>query len=390
MNPEKKDRVQAFIRALVPALTKARQYTVSHQETISSIEIACRRLKQAIGNERSLAIMAIDDKIVIQEQTLEETLYTSRLIGLLRTRGIEHITFGRGITSEELASFVGMLSTNPKRSQPINNLPHIQVGSVALGYRRKSQEPAENQSTEEETDQAIGFEDIQFMDLALLADIYAAAKENEKLPGDDVSKIVSGIISAIRQESSMLLSFSALRVLDEYTFTHSINVCILTLAQAMALGVEDELLHDIGVAALLHDVGKIFVPEEVLNKQGKLTDNEWELIRQHPQKGAEYLLDNPGIPPIAVTVAFEHHMQYDFAGYPKISGYWQQNMCSQMTTISDFFDALRTKRVYRDSVEFQIIAEKMNSMAGTALHPMLTKNFLILMNALLRESQAAN
>jgi HD-GYP domain-containing protein (c-di-GMP phosphodiesterase class II) len=196
------------------------------------------------------------------------------------------------------------------------------------------------------------------------------------------------MITAIRQESSVLLSFSPLRMLDEYTFTHSTNVCILNLAQAMALGIKGDALRDIGVAALLHDTGKLYVPEEILNKPGKLTDTEWEMIRSHPQRGAEYLLDNPGIPPLAVVVAYEHHMQYDNSGYPQVSRDWRQNICSQMTTISDFFDAMRTKRIYRDALETKIIADQMTKISGTSLNPLLTKNFLILIEKMVQQPQS--
>jgi response regulator RpfG family c-di-GMP phosphodiesterase len=134
-----------------------------------------------------------------------------------------------------------------------------------------------------------------------------------------------------------------------------------------------------------HDIGKLFVPEEVLNKRGKLTEEELKLMRMHPQKGAEYLVNRPGIPPLAVIVAYEHHMQFDNSGYPSVPGTWRQNICSLMTTISDFFDALRTKRIYRDSVETKIITDQMADMAGKTLNPVLTKNFLILLKSFLKD-----
>ena len=397
MTTHKTELSQDFVRTFIPALTKAHQYTISHQETINAVNIAYRALLTAIGGDHLLSILIIDERIIVQEQPLEDSLYTNRFARFFKARGIEHITFGRGITPEELIAFMEALTAKPKKAQTIPTFPHVKVGSVGLAYRTdgEGEDEGDPQHGDEEDgdrlengDEHIQFSDIHLSDLDLMMEIYSAVKENEQLPQDEVRKIVSNIIAAIREESSMLLTFSALRVLDEYTFTHSVNVCVLTLAQAMGLGVEEEMLHDIGVAALLHDVGKIFVPEEVLNKQGKLTDAEWDMIRQHPQKGAEYLLDNPGVPPLAVTVAYEHHMQYDFSGYPQVSEGWKQNMCSQMTTISDFFDALRTKRIYRDSIETEIIAKKMMDMAGNALHPVLTKNFLILLHTMLDDAAA--
>jgi len=221
-----------------------------------------------------------------------------------------------------------------------------------------------------------------------MENVYGAIKKEQSLPDREIRDAVTDIISAIKQESSVLITFSPLRILDEYTFTHSTNVCILTVAQAMALKIKEEMLHDMGVAAMLHDIGKIFVPEEVLNKVGKLTDGEFELIKLHPQKGAEYLIDKPGIPPLAIVVAYEHHMLYDYSGYPKVSNNWRQNICSQMVTISDYFDALRTKRVYRDSLETKIITDQMTKMAGAALNPVLAKNFLLLLQKLFEAQES--
>lgn len=380
MKPRKRELIHNFFRAFIPAVTNAHQYTVSHQQTRASLEVAYRHLLEAMEGDDIFSFLIIDDRIIMHGEPLDDGLYISRLIRLFRSRGIEHLQIRQGLPQEELTAFMEMLTASRTASAGNASFPHILVGSVVLSsnsgglkQRRENNKPL--------------FEKILAADIDLMVEIYCAVKKNHQLPGDDVFKIVADIIAAVRQESSMLLAFSALRVLDEYSFTHSVNVCILTLSQAMALGVEDSLLHDIGVAALLHDIGKIFVPEEVLNKRGKLTDAEWEMIRQHPQQGAEYLMDNPAISALAVTVAYEHHMCFDFSGYPRASKSWRQNMCSQMTTLSDFFDAMRTKRIYRDSVETNIIADQMKSMAGTTLHPVLTKNFLILLGNMLEEQE---
>ena len=158
-------------------------------------------------------------------------------------------------------------------------------------------------------------------------------------------------VDAFSRRADPFLALAPLRAMDEYTFTHSTNVCILNLAQATALGIEGQLLNDIGVSAMLHDIGKLFVPEEVINKKGQLDDREWELMRQHPMRGAQYLLDTPGVPRLSVVTAFEHHMKYDGSGYPAVAKDWQQNLCSQMTAISDVFDAMRTERSYKVAMD---------------------------------------
>ncbi len=135
-------------------------------------------------------------------------------------------------------------------------------------------------------------------------------------------------------------------------------------------------MQDIGIAALLHDVGKLFLPVDIINKPGKPTEEEWRMIRLHPVRGAEYLLTTSGISQLAVVTAYEHHMKFDLSGYPQTGKDWQQHLCSHMTTISDIFDALRTKRAYRDAMEADKICEMLTGMAGSELHPQLTAGFL--------------
>jgi HD-GYP domain-containing protein (c-di-GMP phosphodiesterase class II) len=403
MNPYKKERIHSFLRAFLPALTNAHQYTISHQLAVASIETAYAQLLEAIGRDLTLPIVIVEDRVVVNEEPLEDSIYISRFIQFFKSRGIQYIRVNQGITKEELTAFVAMFTAGHLQSADTQTFPHIQFGKVGLGFKKDEEEQdgadeageyetnEEYDATEEERKAAQirhYFENIQEKELGIMENVYGAIKREQSLPDREIRDAVTDIITAIKQESSVLITFSPLRILDEYTFTHSTNVCILTLAQAMALKIKEDLLHDMGVAAMLHDIGKIFVPEEVLNKQGKLTDAEFELIKLHPQKGAEYLIDKPGIPPLAIIVAYEHHMLYDYSGYPKVSNSWRQNICSQMVAISDIFDALRTKRIYRDSLETKIITDQMTKMAGDTLNPVLAKNFLLLLKKLFEAQES--
>ena len=213
-------------------------------------------------------------------------------------------------------------------------------------------------------------------EIARLMEIYEAVKYRHKLKITGIFEIVSDFVDAFRQEGRALLVLAALRETDAYSFTHSTNVCILNLAQAMALGIEGQLLNDIGVAGMLHDIGKLFIPEDILTKTDKLTHQEFTLMQTHPVRGARYLMESPGVPRLAIINAFEHHLKYDLTGYPKVPSTWKQNICSHMTTISDFYDALRTRRSYREALEQEVIRGYMLDIVGSHLHPGLTHNFL--------------
>jgi HD-GYP domain-containing protein (c-di-GMP phosphodiesterase class II) len=188
--------------------------------------------------------------------------------------------------------------------------------------------------------------------------------------------LVAGFITAFRNEANPLMALVPLREMDEYTFNHSLNVAILNLAQGMSLGMQGQLLHDVGIAGMLHDIGKLKVGSEILSKNGPLNEAEREQMNRHSLLGAEYLLNLPGVPRLAIITAFENHIKYDFSGYPKVPKWWGINLCSQITMVSDYFDALRSKRQYRDAMEFPVVAGTMLKEAGTGLNRALTLNFL--------------
>jgi HD-GYP domain-containing protein (c-di-GMP phosphodiesterase class II) len=232
-----------------------------------------------------------------------------------------------------------------------------------------------------------GLLDVPLAELDLLKEIFTDVKRQKNLRVVGIQEIVAALVDSVRQEAIPLNALIPIRNLDEYTFSHSLNVCILNLAQAMAMGIEGQSLHDIGIAALLHDIGKLFIPEEVLNKPGKLNEEEWTLIRQHPLKGAQYLMAVSGTPRLAVVTAFEHHMKFNHTGYPTISADWKQNLCSQMTTVSDFFDALHTHRSYRSSLDIGRIRALMQERSGQEFNPLLMENFFKILHQFKPEAE---
>ena len=127
---------------------------------------------------------------------------------------------------------------------------------------------------------------------------------------------VDGLADAVTQNRTALVALTAMRNYDNYTFTHMVNVSILTMGQARALGIDGKLLREFGMSALMHDIGKVRTPKEILNKPDKLTDEEFVIMRRHVVDGAEILRRTPEMPILAPVVAFEHHLRLDGSGYP--------------------------------------------------------------------------
>ena len=384
MIPEQATHLNTFIRQMTTAVSTSQLYSLDHEQVQRLCVAAAENLSLATGDEPGISLLLIDDELVAWDRPLETSMYINRFCQALKTRGIGHLRLQKKVTPEELRQMIPLLSRAPLPDEEIRSTENIRFGRV---------EVKELSDQSRETDEELEFQkirslaDVSLEELSTFMEIYEEARSNKKLNIKGISEIVGCFINAFKQVADPILALAPLRALDEYTFTHSTNVCVLNLAQAMSLGIDGPLLQDIGVAAMLHDIGKLYVPEEILTKPGKLDDHEWEMIKMHPLRGAERLLDTPGVPRLAVVTAYEHHMKYNLSGYPPVQEGWQQNLCSQMTTVSDFFDALRTKRSYRDAMEFDTVSSMMFDISGRDIHPILTRNFLQIIARLSEGSQ---
>lgn len=371
--------IHDFIRHLLSATTNAALYGMQHPQVIHLIQQTTTSINTALEGCSDFSLMAIDGELIVDGKPLELGLFQGRFVQILKTNGIEHIRILSGVTQQEVEALIASLSRQIKSINEIAASEHIRFGKVDISVY----EPDLHRDEHGFSNKQFSIQDLPYQELEEFKEIYGAVKRQKKLHISKMAAMVSGFINEFQQEGHPLLIMATLRDVDEYTFTHSTNVCILNLAQAMALGIQGQQLNDIGIAAMLHDIGKLFIPEEILIKQGKLTTAEFEIIQQHPVKGSRCLLETPGVPRLAAITAFEHHMKFDFSGYPAVAKDWQQNLCSQMTQISDFFDALRTRRSYREPMELQEISGIMQNMAGKELHPILTNNFLLILSQLM-------
>jgi HD-GYP domain-containing protein (c-di-GMP phosphodiesterase class II) len=372
--------IQDFIRHLLSAIANASLYGMEHPQVTRLSSQAFDNISSTLENGPGFTLMVVENELVIDGQPQDLSLFMGRFTQILKSRGVGTIRFLPGITKAEVNALISGLARQQNESGGLmNSSEHLRLGRVEVRQ-------GEDGNTVDETAHRIKIPDMPKEELARFMEVYESVKQKKKLKVNGMIEVVSGFVEVFRQEGKPLLVMAALRDTDEYTFTHSTNVCILNLAQAMALGIDGQLLNDIGVAAMLHDIGKLYIPEEILTKTDKLTPEEFEIMKQHPVTGARHLLETPGVPRLAAIAAYEHHLKFNLTGYPKVSGDWPQNLCSHMTMISDFFDALRTRRSYREPVELQKIAAMMQDMMGTDLHPALTRNFLKIISGLVEKT----
>jgi len=367
MNREPVVALLDFLRSLSKAVGTAQLYSVEHPQMDAIIPRTIDALQQFVGEETSKTLVFVKGVGLLQGKPLPRSPHLDRIAGLCDQCGIGFIRLQRLATAAELRQLVRVLVGVESGTNLRSSAGNIQIGEI---------EAPESEGVLEPIREIASFEELNAEELKEIGDVYQSFGHQEVFNLKSLANVVAGFIAAFRREANPLLALVPLRLLDEYTFTHSVNVGILNIAQGMSLGIEGQMLHDIGIAGLLHDVGKIFTDQEILKKPAALTTEEWQTMKRHPSRGAQYLLNQPDVPRIAVVTAFEHHMRYDLTGYPQTAGGWKLSLCSQMTMISDTFDALRTRRIYKDSWDLPKISGHMLNLGGAQLNPDLTLNFL--------------
>ncbi|MDR3552203.1 MAG: HD-GYP domain-containing protein [Clostridia bacterium] len=192
---------------------------------------------------------------------------------------------------------------------------------------------------------------------------------------DDTKNLVSNMVDEILNNKTVMLNMIDLKVFNDYTFYHSVNVAILAIVLGMAMGYSYKSLYRLGLGALLHDVGKVFVPAEILDKPSALTGEEFNQIKQHPHYGYEYLINNCVLPSEAYTVVLQHHERYNGSGYPYGLIGSKISRDGKIIAISDVYDAMVSDRPYRKALPHSDVIEYIIGKSETLFDPEVVQVF---------------
>lgn len=362
--------IHESLHLISAALSTLSLYSSEHRQLQALIPAIRESLEALLARRGDLTFLVVKEDLLFDGKPLTRTPHTERIARLLYARSIGFIRFHPGLDAREVELLLRVAAGLAEATIFNSDSPHIDYGEI------------DTQEDPEGVRPIFCFEELSDEELQSISSFYDTIGDMNNLDIREVSSIIAGFASAFQQEANPLLALVPLRMEDEYSFTHSINVAILNLAQGNSLGLEGQLLHDVGIAGMLHDSGKIFIDKQILRKPADLSDEERRQMQHHPSRGAQYLMGQEGIPQLAIITAFEHHMRYDKKGYPTASADWQVNLCTQMTMISDTFDALRTRRTYKEPWDFAKVSGRMLELVGSQLNPHLTMNFLKMMSEL--------
>jgi hypothetical protein len=371
------DGTEDLIVQLNAALTARSLYPAVHPRVSAaadSLVATLERELEACGQEEITLLVVGRDLVVDQQPLRRRGVHLEAFAATLRRRGLEGLTLLRGLERDECLRFLAAMAASGTPS----STDHVIVGRVRAAVAAEvTDEDAVGDAPGPGGDgvlrtgrgglSAARLEEGRAAFVRLRTERLAGVEALERL----VWELVDSLVVSVEE----FYPLAPLRDHDELTYLHSVNVSLLALSMARAFGYEGQLLHDLGMAALLHDLGKLSVPAELLTRPGPLDEEEWKLMKLHPELGAMHICELELASRLPVLVAYEHHLRFDGEpNYPLLTTPRAPILASRITAVADNYDAM-TGRIQPRALPHADALAALRKRAGTFLDPVLVEGF---------------
>ena len=386
------EKIHLFYRELclgfVGCLRSFSLYPADHPETKSKLNAFFQRLDRLLDRKPTITFLFIGGEIIVENKRLSELSGTlAQLIKRLEKMKFQRLLFRRGISIPELILFFQLmlpLLKSPSGAEMIlaknqERLPHVLAGTLPF-----------------ETGPQISYEEFSGVLLTARESMLSFSGQLKNLFSDLDGPLSGEKVSMAKETADAIFKMNIrgelpLKILiyrrssDPDPFIHAINTAALSMAMAQQMGIDDSTIRELGIGALLHDIGLHLFPRISLSKTAAITFDEKKRQWEHPIRGAEILLATHGIPAIASLMAYEHHLHYDGGGYPEQERPRDLNLASLILCVTDTYDSLRRNRPEHEALSLTEALNRMDQGIGTLLHPLIFKQFRALVKAQAQE-----
>jgi putative nucleotidyltransferase with HDIG domain len=358
--------IREFFQSVRRAARQVTLYPPGHPLTDEALRGLEKTTEDLIGGTGEAVVSIIDDAFYLNRSLLPHaSLEYNGLMRDMQGRGVESVTLIGPVSPADLADLATFISGIS------DDLPAD--GTVRLNERPLSRKDLDDSEMS-------GLRRSYTASLDVMRSVANAAESGNEFELGGVSWAVEGIMEASLGQAGASLLLATVKSHDEYTFYHSVNVAILAIAIGRIVGIDEELLRPIGAGALLHDIGKINISAEVLHYPGRLSPEQWETIKLHPQEGAQSIMASSGEgQEIPAMIAFEHHMRVDGTGYPSLSRQASPHLFTRLVTVADTYDAITSRRSYRRADTPSRALGILLEGAGSAFDPDIVRAFISMM-----------
>jgi putative nucleotidyltransferase with HDIG domain len=390
--PQRPTRLLSLTAMICGVLRNSRRFSWLDREVYNQT-LVLQQVLADLAKEEPLRLRFTRQGLALPPEEMEELPRAVRQFhAMARRKSVRELVFHPELSVREVMGLLRLLQNknNLVSLEERKSLPHVEVvheigqGSIELGEDEDAGRHVLGTGRGRHVRALLdegekGGDEVRGMvaQITQAIDTIARAKEKEE-EGREVDSPLGFLADHLDRATEVTLILASLRAHDAYTYDHSINVGLLSIALARAIGWSGTDLQEFGMAALIHDVGKLYTPLEVLNKPGRFTPQEWVIMKRHPGDGADILREAGVGNELAPRIAIEHHTNPDGTGYPPL-GYSELHPGSKIVKIADCYDAFTTIRPYRSQARPFEVLKMLRKQAGTQFDAELVEVFCEMM-----------
>ncbi len=355
----------------------------SNVAVLQAVEKLTTILNQIVAESDSLMLELVGEYFYLNESrvkfSMENLMNFDFLVREFKKLNLGSVTIDAPLTNEILQEFVKAFLSAAFSGEPFDELTESteSLSGISVGTPRveKKQESGDQVEDIKKTVKKTYFNAVSFT-----SGVMNKIRKGEKVNIKRAKRVVQSMVDVLLSQEDLLLGMTAIKDYDDYTYHHSVNVSIVSIALGQRMRLSKQMLLELGLVALFHDAGKMQVPAEVLNKPSAFTEEEWKLVKRHPVWGVRAILKMKGFDFMSLKsaiVAFEHHIGFDNKGYPKRTKPTKLDFFSRIVSMADQYDGMTSARVYsRTPMTPEKALSLMMERTGSQLDPLIFKFFV--------------
>ncbi len=386
---QSENALQPLGRSLVLAMHASGQslklYPVENATVQNVLEELRKVIARILDRESQFDLRLVGDFLFLNDARLRLDLsdYASfaQVANLLSRHGVGEIEIARDVTRADLARLLSLLVMDPTAAD--GQFERFQAKLAASGAQNVRVGPYKEEQQERPVDEDHAKQiakQTYFQSVHVAKEVLTDLRIGKAVNMRRVKRAVQSIVDQVLNNETFMLGMTTLRDYDQYTFTHCVNVCILSVVLGQKLGLTKVQLYDLGLGALFHDIGKMRIDTKIINKTSGLSDHEWHEMQQHPAEGLLSLFTMRGmaeVPYRAMLLAYEHHMKLDLSGYPKSRRSRYPTLFTRIVAAADGYDAATSKRSYQSQPwPPDEVMREMRDNPHRGYDPLLVKAFI--------------
>ncbi len=365
------------MRSVNAALRGLALYPASHPAAGKFFEKVGEALAPLLSEADRFTLSALDGDLVVEGMPILGGADVHRgLAERLAARGVGSLALLRGVTAADLQRLFRCLTQDPASLQQAGGIGAILARDGVTRIEVKGGTTAAEPEEEPEALDLLQSRLIYNNARNASRKVFQEARLGRVPSSGEVKATVQGMVDGVLKSRHSLLALTMIKSYDEYLFNHSVNVGILSIALGEHLGHTGEALHDLGVGAFLHDLGKVNWPDEIYRKARDLSEEEWQIVKSHPEEGVKLIFRMEAISLVSLRPVLEHHMRHDRSGYPSRPRDYQIHPFGIVVQTADVYDAITTARPYQAAMEPTRAIARMKELAGTAFDPAVLEKFI--------------